>query len=309
MEMIRLENVAKNYGRIKALKNISFCVSEGEIVGCIGPNGSGKTTTIKAITGLCRVRSGAITVLGVNALTQYEKVGKKIGVVFENHGLYAELTVWENLEFYARLAGGPANLRRQEIEKGLELSGLGDRSRSPARTLSKGMARRLAIARALLIRPQILILDEPLDGIDVASRISIADLLKTWVEEPAHCILLTSHNMPEVEQLCNKVTIVRQGEVLASGPMEALRNGSGKDVFEITLARESERPLAERILNDCQEIQSLTGAGVRLLVVVDRKEVAHIAARLHENGVAFEEIHRIRESLSDIYLKVVGDHE
>lgn len=214
--MLRLRGLVKNYGKVKALKGIDIYVKSGDIVGFLGPNGSGKTTTINIITGICRPDEGTVEILGINALHQYEKVGHHIAVVYENNGLYPMLTAEENLEYFARLRDLPVDLYRKSVEDALKVVGLLERKNDLTKTFSKGMLRRLAIARAMIFKPKILILDEPFDGIDISSRKSLIKLFKTWIRQQEHCIIMTSHSMADFEALCNKIIILKSGEILAS---------------------------------------------------------------------------------------------
>ena len=309
MEMIRVTGLSKAYGPIKALQDVSFSVNAGEIIGYIGPNGSGKTTTIKAITGLCSIDRGSITILNEDALRDYVKIGKRVAVIFENHGLYLHLTAWENLEFYARLIDLPIGVRRARIRENLELAGLLDRSRSLTKTFSKGMLRKLAIARALLTEPQVLILDEPFDGIDVSSRLSIIRLLKTWIKEGTHCLLLTSHNMYEVEELSSRIMILKEGQIIASGPLSSLQKNTGQDLVKVALNDCYEDAVIETTLGEFGGGHAFVLEGHNLLVKIDRQEIPVLASLLHNHGVKFEEISCKRETLNEVYLRMVGHHE
>jgi ABC-2 type transport system ATP-binding protein len=261
------------------------------------------------VTGLCSIDSGSVRILGADALRHYAQIGRFVAVTFENHGLYVNLTVWENLEFYARLAGFPASERRVKIDRALELAELTPRSQSLAKTLSKGMLRKLSIARSLLIEPKVLILDEPFDGVDASSRAVMIDMMKTWVQQPEHCILLTSHNMYEVEALCSKVIMLKQGEIIASGSIDSLRETSAQGRVEIRLIEPYSYPTICEALNGRNGIISSTLQGHTLSLVMHDHDVSAVSSMLYEKGIRFTEIVAQHETMNDIYLRLVGKHE
>jgi ABC-2 type transport system ATP-binding protein len=245
-----------------------------------------------------------------DVLRNYAKIGRKVAVLFENHGLYSHLTAWENLEFYARLMGMPVDEQKMRIHRSLETMGLIERKNNLVKDFSKGMLRKLAITRALLIDPQILILDEPFDGIDVSSRLLVSELLKAWIKEEQHCILLASHNMYELEEMCDEIVIINQNEIVASGSIESLQNDTRLAVVEIALKEQYEHTFIQKVMNKHMEDQSFTLCGKKLILSNNNgKEASDISSILCQNDIKFDAIFKKRESLNEIYLRVVGHHE
>ena len=309
MTLIEVKQLCKSFGAIRALADVSFTCEDGDIVGYIGPNGSGKTTTVRTLTGLCKPDSGSITMLNVNTLTEYRKVGRMISVLFETQGLSRKLTVRQNLEFYARLRGHPRCIRDNDIDKTLEMVGITDRQNSLTKKLSKGMLRRLALGRLFIMEPRILILDEPFDGIDVSSRVAMMETLKNWVRQKGRCILLSSHNMQEIEELCNRLCVLRNGRLVGSGTLESLQKKAEGDQIEVRLCERYKEAFVRKVLNELGAQPAFALAGTNLLLTIQGKEIGRVARFLHQRGVRFEGISIKRESLTEIYLRMLAHHE
>ena len=304
--MISVKNLIKNYRNIQALKGVSFNINSGEVFGYIGPNGSGKTTTIRIVCGLVRPNSGSVEILGTDALRKFDKIGCKIGVVMENNGLYPNLTAVENLEFFDRLFADNKSQRHVRIEEALEMVELTDRKSYLIKTYSKGMQRRLSITRALLAQPKILILDEPFDGIDVESRHTLIKILKQWVQEPGRCIFMTSHNMADIESVCTSLAIIKEGEIIAYDTINNLGNKNGITNIEVIF---TELP-DEKAINDIlKNIQSIVGYNIDgNTVFIKSKDFqigSEVASRFLSSGFKFAEIKNKRESIEEFYLRIV----
>ncbi len=207
MKVIVLENVTKYYSRFKALDGLTFHINKGEKVAILGPNGAGKTTLVKIISGQMRANSGKVEVMGINPAKMSIELRKKIGFVSHNPMLYNELTAYENLKFYSKLY----EVDESNINKLLKMVKLYERRHSLVKTFSRGMKQRLAIARALLHDPEILILDEPTSGLDVNGRIELLNYLSKLDKT----ILLTTHNINEAEKLCDRAIILYGGKIVA----------------------------------------------------------------------------------------------
>jgi lipooligosaccharide transport system ATP-binding protein len=220
MNAVEGRQLAKSYGDIVAVDHIDFNVRERECFGFLGPNGAGKTTTMKMIYGLARVEEGELRVLGLDARTQRREVKSRIGVVPQEANLDWDLTVRENLVQQALYYGSHVDGRADEL---LELALLGSRKESKPRELSGGMQRRLLIARALINRPELIVLDEPTTGLDPQARLAIWDLLDQLRSEGV-TLILTTHYMDEAERICDRLAIMDNGKIVDEGsPPELLQ--------------------------------------------------------------------------------------
>jgi len=220
-EMIRIENLTKNYKSVQALKGISLHVAEGELFAYLGPNGSGKTTTIRVLTGLAAPTSGNATLHGFHILRDTLKAKRQCGLVPQAINLDQELTVRENLEIHGRLFQMPRSERKSRIEELLDYIGMKDRKDSPVKHLSGGMRRRVMIARALMHSPRILFLDEPTVGLDPTIRRKIWSLIKR-IQQSGATIFLTTHYIEEAEFLAERVAFLDEGRIVAVDSPQAL---------------------------------------------------------------------------------------
>jgi ABC-2 type transport system ATP-binding protein len=214
--MIRTEALSKNYGDVHALKNLDLVVEPGEILGFLGPNGAGKSTTVKILTGLIRPTAGRALVAGLDVVERPLEVKKRIGYVPETPALYESLTADEYLEFVAclhHLDLGTATTRRAEL---LELFGLGEEAGGRLATFSKGMRQKVVLSSALIHNPDVLILDEPLDGLDANTALIVKELLKKMAGQ-GKTILFSSHILEVVERMCTRIVIIQNGHQVASG--------------------------------------------------------------------------------------------
>ena len=214
--MIRTEALSKNYGDVHALMDLDLVVEPGEILGFLGPNGAGKSTTVKILTGLIRPTAGRAIVAGFDVVERPLEVKKRIGYVPETPALYESLTADEYLEFVAclhHLDAGTATTRRAEL---LELFGLGEEAGGRLATFSKGMRQKVVLSSALIHNPDVLILDEPLDGLDANTALIVKELLKKMAGQ-GKTILFSSHILEVVERMCTRIVIIQNGHQVASG--------------------------------------------------------------------------------------------
>lgn len=231
-EIIKVENLSKTFRtpfrrkKVEAVRSVSFSVSPGEIFGFLGPNGAGKTTTIKMLTGLIQPSSGSITILGGDPADI--RVKARIGFLPEQPYFYDYLTPVELLDVFGRIFGIPAAERRRRIDELLERVGLQDARKRTLRKFSKGMLQRAGIAQALLNDPDLIILDEPLSGLDPIGRKEVTDLIAE-LRQAGKTIFFSSHILADIERLCDRVAILDKGVIKASGPLsELLVSGDGE---------------------------------------------------------------------------------
>jgi ABC-2 type transport system ATP-binding protein len=230
--MIRVDNLVKTFGEVKAVDNVSFEVRAGEIFAFLGPNGAGKTTTIQMLTTLQRPTSGSMSLDGVDPTTKQLEARRSFGIVFQDPSLDVELTAYENLELHGVLYHVPRKVRSERIETLLKLFELWDRRDSFVKTFSGGMKRRLEIARGLLHTPKILFLDEPTLGLDPQSRNQLWTHVKGLNESEGVTVFLTTHYMDEAERVAHRIAIIDHGRIVAQGTAQELKAQTGTDSLE-----------------------------------------------------------------------------
>lgn len=229
-----VEKLGKKFGSFTAVSDLSFTIHRGEIFGLLGPNGSGKTTTLNMISGLSEETSGSVSVFGLHPRKQSSAVRRLLGVVPQETALYDELSAERNLAFHAELFGFSGADKKQRVSRMLELAQLTHRAKSRAGTFSGGMKRRLALVRALLHEPWLIYLDEPTLGVDVQSRNAIWDYIRQMKQE-GRSVLLTTNYLDEVNALCDRVAIIDHGRLVALDTPQALKETYGNHVVEILL--------------------------------------------------------------------------
>jgi len=223
-----------------AVRGISFSVSEGEIYGLIGPNGAGKTTTLRIIAGLIKPTKGTVLVDGINVVEKPHEVRRIVGYLPEEADVYARLTGMEHLEFYAKLYG--LEDVERAVEYGAALAGLPrERLREKAGEYSKGMKRRLLLAVVLMRKPKLALLDEPTSGLDVYAAVRVREVIKKYVRETGASVVLSSHNMLEVEYLCDRVGIMHNGVIIAEGKPREIVESLGVSNLEEAFVKIVER--------------------------------------------------------------------
>ncbi len=218
-----VRDLRKSYGDKVALRGVSFEVRVGEVFGLIGPNGAGKTTTLRIIATLLKPDAGDAQIYGHSVTKEPDKVRRLIGYLPEEADAYERLTGFENLYFYAMLYTTDREEARRMAEYGAKLSGLGERIWDRVSEYSKGMRRRLLLARTLMVRPKLAILDEPTSGLDVYHAVEVRKVIKQHTRETVTATLLSSHNMLEVEYLCDRIAMINRGTIIVQGtPREVM---------------------------------------------------------------------------------------
>ncbi|MBU6997026.1 MAG: ABC transporter ATP-binding protein [Theionarchaea archaeon] len=234
MTAIEVVDLVKNYGNIEALRGISFMVNKGEIFGLIGPNGAGKTTTLRIVATLLEITSGAVKVFETDVKKEPEQVREKISYLPEEAGAYKNLSGIEYLNFMAQFYADGRDIK-EIVETGISISGLGERITDKVNTYSKGMTRKLLVARSLMMNPPLAILDEPTSGLDVINSQDVRNLIKEYARKGC-TVLLSSHNMLEIEFLSNRVALIGEGRILDSGtPGELKSRYSAQNLEEVFL--------------------------------------------------------------------------
>lgn len=222
MAIVSIQNLHKNFGKIKAVHDLSLIINEGEIFGLIGPNGAGKTTTLRVVATLLQPTAGAVTVFGRDLATGAEAIRKRISYLPEEAGAYKNMSGTAYLKFMARFYSGSAGELAAMTDSARSIAGLKDRIKDRISTYSKGMVRKLLIARALMHKPGLAILDEPTSGLDVMNSLEVRNIIKEYVRS-GMTVLLSSHNMLEVEFLSTRVSLINDGRILESGAPAELK--------------------------------------------------------------------------------------
>ena len=221
---IECAGLVKVFGNVKALDNLTFKVEEGRIYGLIGPNGAGKTTTLRIISTLILPTQGSARVFGRDVVHEASEVRKLITYLPEEAGAYKNLSGHEYLQFMGRFNSQNGAGLKQMVEEAAKISGLGDRLKDRVKGYSKGMKRRLLVARALMNKPKLAILDEPTSGLDILHAYHVREIIKQYAKEHKVTVLLSSHNMLEVEQLCDQVALINKGKIIVEGTPTELKS-------------------------------------------------------------------------------------
>ena len=304
-DIIRLEGVSKQLGKREILRDVSFTVKQGDIFGYLGPNGAGKTTTIRILLGLLRPTSGKATILGEDV--SRDEARRKVGFVLESDGLYDNKTAEENLWYYARIYGMAKPAER--IDKILNLVELRDRAKDMVGTYSKGMRQRLALARAMTHNPELLVLDEPTAGVDPSGQIEVREVILNMAHKEGRTIFLSSHNLDEVQRICNRIALIDRGEIKLYGELEQLQREMSGNEVEI----ETTEAIAEPLFS---ELKSLSHLGLRerkdktlTFVLQEGIRVPDIVSLLVKRGVEIEEVSKKEASLEEIYSAILKEVE
>ena len=302
---ISARGLVRTFGKFTAVKGVSFEVAQGEIFGFLGPNGSGKTTVIKMLTGLLPLSGGEATVEGLNVRTDSERVRERIGYMSQNFSLYPDLTVTENLTFYGRVYSLSARRLKTRMEEVITLNGLGPYLNRLASELSGGWKQRLALGCAMLHEPKLLFLDEPTAGIDPVARRQLWDLL---FELSGHGItfFVTTHYMDEAER-CSHVAYIYYGKLIADGTPNSLRElpevqPHGTIRVEITTP---EVTRALRLARQIPGIRSATIFGQSIHALInDTFDLDDLRELLLKQGIAVAEIRPLAPSLEDVFVEL-----
>ena len=307
--MIEIRDLRKSYGKTEALKGISFEVENGEAFAFLGPNGAGKTTTIKIMMGFLRPDSGTVRMFGKDVSVYGKEVRKKVGFLPEEIGFYENLSVYDNMDFYARLFGIPKLERSKVINEILDQVGLSDRKRSKVKELSHGLKQRLGIAQSLINHPDLLIYDEPTSGLDPRSSYEIRELIKSLLKGGV-TLFLSSHLLYEVQQICDGVVIIDKGRLVKRGKIKDLI----KEIEgHLIRAKITCLNLDAEIVDSVKKIDGVKVIDSKdktiLVEAKDEEMIANINSRLVKMGGKVSKIEYISPDLEEVFLKLTGDNK
>ncbi|TMW74074.1 ABC transporter ATP-binding protein [Alteribacter natronophilus] len=281
------------------VNNISLKIRKGEVFGLLGPNGAGKTTIIRMMTGLIRPTAGKVEICGYSVKDEFEKAASLTGAVVENPEMYGYLSGWDNLIHCAKMHGGVSEDRIREI---LRLVDLEERIGDKVRTYSLGMRQRLGLAQSLLHRPQVLILDEPTNGLDPAGIREMREYLGKLAREENICVIVSSHLLSEMEKMCDRVAIIHRGECIR---MEELKSPDENGRQKWFIAAEGDLKRTEKLLNDLVHSYETAAGGIR--VSADREKIPECLSRLIGEGILVFEVRADEKAtLEEEFLSITG---
>lgn len=303
MDAIKTDNLKKTFGPITAVDGLSLTVAKGELFGLVGSDGAGKTTTMRMLAGIMEPTSGDAWVMGRHAAREAESIKEEIGYMSQRFGLYPDLTVLENIHFYADIYGLPQKGREAKVDRLLSFSNLTPFKKRRAGNLSGGMKQKLGLACALVHTPQVLFLDEPTNGVDPVSRRDFWRILYQLLKEGV-TIFVTTAYLDEADR-CNRVGLIHKGKLLACDAPQELKKLMPGAILEIRAgdARRSLRLLRERLAG-----VSVGLFGDRLHLVTDDPDgvLALVPDIMHQDGIDLFDIRRIEPSLEDVFVSVLA---
>ena len=302
---IYTDQLTKRFGKFIAADSVNLRISHGEIYGFLGPNGAGKSTTIRMLCGIIEPSSGSGRVLDFDIVKQVEQIRMRIGYMSQKFSLYEDLTVLENLSFFAGIYQVPENIKKDRIEEMLKMAGLSERKKELTRNLSMGWKQRLSFACAIIHEPELLILDEPTSGVDPLSRRNFWDLIYALSEKKV-TVMVTTHNMDEAEH-CDRLGFIYDGKLIAEGsPSELKHHEMNGELVEINA-----NPLMNTIdtLKTLSEVREAALYGTKVHLVTDNaeKNKTSIINALTRNGVQVTDYKTIPPALEDVFISLVEE--
>lgn len=296
--ILSCEKLNKKIKKKQILKDVSFELNKGEILGFIGPNGAGKTTTIKLILGLQSITSGTVKINNYNIETDFVKAIEKVGAIVENPDFYMYLSGRKNLEIIADMY---KNVTKERINEVIKIVGLENRINDKVSKYSLGMRQRLGIAQAIINKPNLLILDEPTNGLDPEGIKELRDLIFNLAKNENMAIFISSHNLAELESFCNKICIIKNGEIIESTSLEKIR-----------LERENEKSVFSVEINDTELLKSIINSDIEIInktkftINIEKKDVPDFVKQLVNNNIKVYQVYEEKLTLEEAFLKKTG---
>lgn len=297
--IIKVEHLAKRFGTFEAVKDVSFSVNRGDVFGFLGPNGAGKSTTIRCLLSLITPDAGSIELFGKSFKTDRAAILSNIGSIIEKPDFYKYLSAQKNLEIFARVSG--ADVSKKEIQEMLEFVGLGDRGKHKLGGFSHGMKQRLGIAQTLLHKPDLIILDEPTTGLDPQGIVEIRNLILRLKNEQHKTILLSSHQLSEIELIANRMVIINQGRSIVEGSVSDLLN---TQELMVRIEVDNVRAAAELLQKAYPEALFKINSDSELEVTFIKELVPELVRLLVNNNLVVHAIEPKRK-LEDYFMKII----
>ena len=302
--MIEAINLTKQFGTFLAVDGVNLTVPEGEVLALLGPNGAGKTTTVRMLTSVLLPTRGTARIAGYDVITQAPQVRSKVGVLTEMHGLYGRMPAEEYLDFFGQIYNMPAKERKAQTQKLLMDFGLYEDRKRKLGEYSKGMRQKLALARALIHRPEVLLLDEPTSAMDPESARLVRDSIHE-LRKDKRTIVICTHNLPEAEELSDKIAIIRKGKIIAEGTVSALKNKLlGDPEFELHFT--SALPELPSDLPTGFEITRRGDHWIAYKTADPNRVNPIILQRMVENGLPVLSLQEVNRSLEKVYMQAIG---
>lgn len=299
--VIEISDLVKSFGEIKAVNSLSLKVEQGILCGFLGPNGSGKSTTLRMLTSLIRPDSGSIKVFGLDSSSHRNEILSRTGSLIERPNFYEHLSARKNLEILQRYSNG--KIISSKIDHALELVGLHDRQESKVRTFSDGMKQRLGLAQALIDDPELLILDEPFNSLDPQGVRDMRELVQRLNVERGITVLVSSHNLDEIEKLCTHMVLIRKGQVIESGLVaELVKRGRYPTVISVSSPTEASQLLKSRFADS--EVTLLANGDISLML--QPEQVVEVAPLLVQNNISIKSI-RDHQTLESFFLSIAAE--
>ena len=307
--MVRIEGLTKTYGKFKALDNLNLSIEKGELFGFVGPNGAGKTTTMRIISGLLPADSGTVMVAGIDARKEPDRLKSKIGYMPDFFGVYDNLKALEYMEFFASIYGIVGHDARKLCMELMELVNLADKADSYVDGLSRGMKQRLCLARSLVHNPDLLILDEPASGLDPRARFEMKGILRN-LSDMGKTIIVSSHILPELAEMCSTIGIIGHGQMVMSGTMDAILS-SMKRQNPLIIRVVGEKDHSIRLLKEHPLVESLSLSEQDIYVSFrgEEAEEAELLATLIGNGVRISSFTREQGNLESVFMEITAESE
>lgn len=306
MDAIKTEQLTKSFDGLRAVDALTLAVAPGEIFGLVGPDGAGKTTTMRLLTAIMDPSEGEAWILGRSTRREPEAIKEEIGYMSQRFGLYPDLTVMENIRFYADIYGVPAKGREERIRRLLAFSNLGPFQKRLAGDLSGGMKQKLGLTCALVHTPRVLFLDEPTNGVDPVSRREFWRILYQLLQEQVTIFISTAY-LDEAER-CSRLGLMHQGRLLVCGTPAEIKGLMGATILEIS-ALEPRRAAACLKKQMPQASIGLFGSRVHVVTEDPGETAARVAAVLTEAGLAYDRLQTVDPSLEDVFVRVVTAEE
>ncbi|MDQ0247040.1 ABC-2 type transport system ATP-binding protein [Bacillus fengqiuensis] len=295
---LSVKGLRKTIRKKEIIKGIDFELKKGEVFGFLGPNGAGKTTTIRMLVGLIRPTSGTIRICGKDVADDFTGAMQHLGCIVENPELYPYLSGWENLQYFARMLPGIGDDRVMEVA---QLVGLQERIHDKVKTYSLGMRQRLGIAQAMLGKPNVLILDEPTNGLDPSGIREMRKFIRFLAEEEGLSVLVSSHLLSEIQLMCDRVAIIAKGQILHTESVETLLSRQELLIWKVSPLQEG-----KKILQELAEF--VKEEGEMLITPYLENEAGEWNRRLLEAEVTVKEMNRRLPTLEDLFLEMTGGH-